>query len=286
MKSAIIISITIVIMLAVAHFAESSFTTISDEELVDLSDIIVVGKITKITGGRFSAKRKEIATITVVEVIKGEKDLKKVKFAFPSRKRGRKTSTDIFYEKGQEGIWLLRKPEKGKYHLADSTGRLQSVKKLDKIKAIVEKEESQRSSGLDRWKKNIIDQWIIDNDLNRYGDPKGTAYMGGTPLFDEKTGRHIDRYEYIYLRHPEVRKLLIDKSKKPQLPVKQPQISDDMRRKIDSRIEENSLNRYGDPKDTMYIGGTPRFDESTGKTTDRYEYILRNHPGLRKELGL
>ena len=211
MKSAIVISTVIVVMLAVASFAKSGIIKVSDEELVELSDLIVVGKITRITGGGFSAKGKEIATITVVEVIKGEKGLKKVKFAFPSRKRSRKTSADLFYEKGQEGIWFLRKPKKGKYHLADYPGCLQPVEKLDDIRAIVEKEESYKSAGLDEWKKKIIDQWIIDNNLNRYGDPKDTAYMGGTPLFDEKTGRHIDRYEYIYLKHPEVRKLLIDK---------------------------------------------------------------------------
>jgi len=34
---------------------------------------------------------------------------------------------------------------------------------------------------------NKIKQWIKKYDLNEYGDPKGTAYMGGTPLFNERT---------------------------------------------------------------------------------------------------
>jgi hypothetical protein len=41
------------------------------------------------------------------------------------------------------------------------------------------------------------------------------------------------------------------------------------------------LNEYGDPKDTMYAGGTPLFNEMTGETVDRYEYILKQHPELR-----
>lgn len=51
---------------------------------------------------------------------------------------------------------------------------------------------------------------------------------------------------------------------------------------IDRWIEENNLNKYGDSKDTMYIGGTPLFDETTGKTIDRYRYIIQRHPELLK----
>ncbi len=47
-----------------------------------------------------------------------------------------------------------------------------------------------------------IEAWIIENDLNQYGDPKDTVYIGGTPLFDEKTGESIDKYEYILRNHP------------------------------------------------------------------------------------
>jgi hypothetical protein len=46
---------------------------------------------------------------------------------------------------------------------------------------------------------------------------------------------------------------------------------------IDQMIKKQNLNEYGDPKDTMYAGGTPLFDMRTGKTRDRYEYILSKH---------
>jgi len=51
--------------------------------------------------------------------------------------------------------------------------------------------------------KQLIEAWILENNLNQYGDPKNTAYMGGTPLFDEKTGKSIDKYEYILRKHPD-----------------------------------------------------------------------------------
>ncbi len=52
------------------------------------------------------------------------------------------------------------------------------------------------------------------------------------------------------------------------------------RRQIDAwlRANSDSLNMYGDPIGMMYTGGTPLFDESTGRRTSRYEYILRMHP--------
>ena len=48
--------------------------------------------------------------------------------------------------------------------------------------------------------------------------------------------------------------------------------------KIEKWIVDNKLNQYGDSADTLYAGGTPLFDESTGEMVDRYEYILKNHP--------
>ncbi len=51
-----------------------------------------------------------------------------------------------------------------------------------------------------------IDRWIVERKLNRYGDPPGTAYAGGTPLFDPKSGTSKDRYVYILDKHPELRK--------------------------------------------------------------------------------
>ena len=51
--------------------------------------------------------------------------------------------------------------------------------------------------------KQQIEAWVEQNDLNQYGDPKDTVYLGGTPLFDETTGQSADRYEYIVQRNPD-----------------------------------------------------------------------------------
>lgn len=49
---------------------------------------------------------------------------------------------------------------------------------------------------------DLIDAWIVSNDLNENGDSKTTMYMGGTPLFDESTGESTSKYDYIMKKHP------------------------------------------------------------------------------------
>lgn len=63
-------------------------------------------------------------------------------------------------------------------------------------------------------------------------------------------------------------------------------LTTNMKESIDAWIAENNLNQYGDPSDTMYAGGTPLFDESTGESKDRYEYILDKNPELIDQLDL
>ena len=47
-----------------------------------------------------------------------------------------------------------------------------------------------------------VDRWLAERRLDRYGNPDGTLYAGGTPLFDERTGKQVDRLVYVYKRQP------------------------------------------------------------------------------------
>ena len=57
-------------------------------------------------------------------------------------------------------------------------------------------------------------------------------------------------------------------------------VSESVKNKIDQWIDAQGLNEYGEPVDSMYLGGNPLFNEATGTLMDRYEYILRNNPEL------
>ena len=70
---------------------------------------------------------------------------------------------------------------------------------------------------------------------------------------------------------------------KPSTERGQSTMDDQLRRRIDEWIARNGLNSYGDPKGTMYAGGTPLFDERTGVSKDRYQYILEQHPELKED---
>jgi hypothetical protein len=49
---------------------------------------------------------------------------------------------------------------------------------------------------------------------------------------------------------------------------------------IDKYLAEQGLNRYGDPMNAVYLGGTPLFNGGTGERTSRLDYILKKHPHL------
>jgi len=55
--------------------------------------------------------------------------------------------------------------------------------------------------------KDKIDQWLKEKNLNDYGDSKDTMYAGGTPLFNELTGKSVDRYQYLIEKYPELKNL-------------------------------------------------------------------------------
>jgi hypothetical protein len=61
-------------------------------------------------------------------------------------------------------------------------------------------------------------------------------------------------------------------------------ISDELKKKIDAWIKQEGRNEYGDPKDAVYAGGNPLFDERSPGLKDLYAYILERNPKLKEEL--
>lgn len=51
---------------------------------------------------------------------------------------------------------------------------------------------------------------------------------------------------------------------------------------VDRWLQANGLDRYGHAEGTMYAGGTPLFDERTGESTDRLDYVFQRKPEARK----
>jgi hypothetical protein len=110
--------------------------------------------------------------------------------------------------------------------------------------------------------KPLIEAWLVWNGLDSYGNPKGTMYQEGVPA---------DRYDYIRSNHRQRPWNDIDKT---WLTTFAPGENDVFLK----WTEKNNFNQYGDPKDTMYLGGSPLFNEMTGKMIPLDEHALTNHP--------
>ncbi|HEX4382125.1 MAG TPA: hypothetical protein VH083_04225 [Myxococcales bacterium] len=49
-----------------------------------------------------------------------------------------------------------------------------------------------------------VDQQLAKRNLDQFGGEQGTMYPGGTPLFQESTGKRTDRTRYVYAHHPDI----------------------------------------------------------------------------------
>ncbi len=78
----------------------------------------------------------------------------------------------------------------------------------EKEKTSTTSENEITANDLSKKEKENIDKWLKDRGLNRYGDAPNAVYTGGTPLFNEKTGNSIDRYDYILNKFPNILELI------------------------------------------------------------------------------
>lgn len=51
---------------------------------------------------------------------------------------------------------------------------------------------------------------------------------------------------------------------------------------VDRWLQEHGFDRYGSAQGTMYAGGTPLFDERTGVTRDRLDWVYEQHPDAKR----
>lgn len=51
---------------------------------------------------------------------------------------------------------------------------------------------------------------------------------------------------------------------------------------VDKWLNGKKMDRYGHPEGTMYTGGSPLFNEATGESKDRMEYVFSRQPEAKK----
>lgn len=50
---------------------------------------------------------------------------------------------------------------------------------------------------------------------------------------------------------------------------------------VDEWLKAHNLDKYGNEPGTVYAGGTPLFNEATGESISRLDYVFKNHPEAR-----
>jgi hypothetical protein len=80
-----------------------------------------------------------------------------------------------------------------------------SVAACPKDKPVTNKSKTASAKAARAREEKCVDRWLAERKLDPYGSPEGTMYAGGTPLFNEATGRRIDRLDHVYRKHPEAK---------------------------------------------------------------------------------
>lgn len=145
MKSFIkyVVSISVLIFVLNLEITNAMWVKMSDTELVEQSDVIVTAELIGQTQVMINQARYVIGALKVEEVLKGDKNQVIILLALPPTEGPRK-SDDIFYKKGEKGLWFLReRKEKGDagIYLADHPCRFipmkHSVNRIEEIRKII-----------------------------------------------------------------------------------------------------------------------------------------------------
>ena len=165
--------------LGVAPAAFASWAFMPLEKVVEQNAVIVVGKIEKIEVGKPTEGRvMDTAYITVSKILKNSlKDNPlaiggKLPLVMPG-KAGLRSSKDILYKLGQEGVWILEKRD-GTYWATFPS----DFQPLEKEKEIVAFIEGPRET------IPTFEAWVKGGKKI----PRDRLFVGGSPWFDESTG--------------------------------------------------------------------------------------------------
>ena len=136
--------VTLAILLGGSHPAAGGiWPPMSDDDLIDSSELIVVGRIVWIENGEVSTTSMDTARILVDEVLKGDPTTVMAPLVFPGSNRGRRTWTgrfestrtrrDISFDLNQEGIWFLRRARNADEYRIDNPARFKPLFFKDRV---------------------------------------------------------------------------------------------------------------------------------------------------------
>lgn len=145
-RAAFFFSLMVLSGTLLADGAFASWAGMTMAELVDGSDVVVVGEVIDVRPAPSSSGEgvdTDIGTVSVTEVLSGNMVGGEVMVLFPSERAKVRTSVDITYKAGQKGVWFLRKkPASAKgqavsIYLADHPQRLMGIEHLETVRGFI-----------------------------------------------------------------------------------------------------------------------------------------------------
>ena len=130
-----------VLLVASAQLLHACWTAISFEDFIKGSHVIVIGEIQRVTAAPKSRRAEDTAFIKVEKILRRwlpSPDLKvgtEIPLSMPAASNEMRLSVDIFYSKGQRGVWILHYQD-GKY-FAGHPMSIQPLSEEAKIATIV-----------------------------------------------------------------------------------------------------------------------------------------------------
>lgn len=120
--------------------ANIQWLPVSYEDLINGSDLIVVGKVTMVTPAAHDENTTTCATLEIHQVLSGESPGDVVQLDFPTpvqtpfeENPEPRAPTDVYYTAEQEGIWFLRKDEFNGCYRADHPARFKPIPLLSRV---------------------------------------------------------------------------------------------------------------------------------------------------------
>jgi hypothetical protein len=133
---------SILLFVSSAQLVYACWAAISLEDFIKGRHVIVVGEIQRVTSAPKSHYSEDTAFIKVEKILRRwlpSPELKigtEIPLSMPAASNEMRLSVDIFYGKGQRGVWILYYDERGKYH-AGHPMSLQPLTEEVRVAAIV-----------------------------------------------------------------------------------------------------------------------------------------------------
>ena len=191
--------IVLAVSLVLQSEARADWSTLRLDQIVRLSDLIAYGRIVRITAGEPGPDALDLATLRVRDVLLGDPGLREVVFQMPGEGA---TASSPRYEKGRQGVWLLKKEPGAEHYTVPEPVCLRPRSDAAEIEDIIKKQPVRIELTTDKTAYQIGESAVLTitmrnvsgaklDVLRMFGDVKKPASTEETPAGPPRMVRFV-----------------------------------------------------------------------------------------------